>query len=89
MVINGPVAIAGSIPCLFKNNGTKVPINPATTTTATRETEIANAVLIFQTDNHTNRNKKSAKTIPFSVATNISFISLLFILPFTSSFANP
>jgi hypothetical protein len=47
VVINGPVAIAGSIPLLFKNNGTKVPIKPATIITATRETEMAKAVFIF------------------------------------------
>ena len=31
--MKGPVAIAGSIPLLFKNSGIKVPIIPATITT--------------------------------------------------------
>ncbi len=47
MVIKGPVAIAGSIPRLSKNNGIKVPINPATIITTIKEIEIAKAVLIL------------------------------------------
>ena len=35
VVINGPVAIAGSIPLLFKKIGIKVPINAAFTITVT------------------------------------------------------
>ena len=41
VVINGPVARAGSIPLLCKNNGTNVPMRPATMITAKSETEIA------------------------------------------------
>jgi len=44
VVINGPVAMAGSIPRLFKNKGTKVPMSPATMITATNDIEMANAV---------------------------------------------
>ena len=44
VVINGPVAIAGSIFLLFKNRGTKVPTKPATIMTTTSDTEMANAV---------------------------------------------
>lgn len=47
VVIKGPVAIAGSIPLLFKNRGTKVPIKPATIITTTKETEMAIAKAIF------------------------------------------
>ena len=43
VVINGPVAIAGSIPRLSKNKGINVPTRPATIITAMSETEIANA----------------------------------------------
>jgi hypothetical protein len=39
------VAIAGSMPLLFKNNGTKVPIKPAMTITTTKETEIVVCVV--------------------------------------------
>ena len=56
MVINGPVAIAGSIPLLFKNNGTNVPINPATIITTTSDTEMARAV-VWSLVNQTNKNK--------------------------------
>ena len=46
VVIKGPVAMAGSIPRLFKNKGTNVPIKPATIITTTSETEMAKAVFI-------------------------------------------
>ena len=46
VVINGPVAIAGSIPLLSKNKGTKVPIKPAMIITATSEADIAIALSI-------------------------------------------
>ena len=88
-MINGPVAIAGSIPLLFRNKGTKVPIKPATMITATREAEIAKAVFILPSHNHIKPNKNIAKTTPFKAANNISFINRLLILPFTSSFAKP
>ena len=52
VVINGPVAIAGSIPLLSRNNGTKVPISPATIITATRETEMAKAVFTLPSHNY-------------------------------------
>ena len=45
-MIKGPVAIAGSIPLLFKNKGIKVPIIPATITTATKATERASAIFV-------------------------------------------
>ena len=41
--MNGPVAMAGSIPLLSKNRGMKVPIIPATIITITNEIEIARA----------------------------------------------
>ena len=44
VVMKGPVAIAGSIPLLWRNNGVKVPIKPATTITAIKDAEIARAV---------------------------------------------
>ena len=62
--MNGPVAIAGSIPRLSKNNGTKVPIKPATMITAINEMEIANAVLKFDLVTQTNRNKNTQATFP-------------------------
>ena len=86
--MNGPVAIAGSMPRLFKNNGTNVPIKPATIITTISDTEIAIAVVLSLVD-QTNKNKNRAKIAPFSVANNISFINLLLTLPFTSSFAKP
>ena len=43
VVIKGPVAIAASIPLLFKNNGINVPIIPATIITTTRDTDKARA----------------------------------------------
>ena len=51
VVINGPVAMAGSIPFLCRNNGINVPIIPATIMTATNDNEMAKAVPIscFQT----------------------------------------
>ena len=44
--MKGPVAIAGSIPLLFKNSGIKVPIIPATITTATNAIDKAKAISI-------------------------------------------
>mgnify|MGYP007079438107 CR=1 FL=1 len=81
--------MAGSIPLLFKNNGTNVPTKPATIITATRETEIASAVSVFPWYNQTKKNKKIASITPFKAANNISFSNLLLILPFTSSLARP
>ena len=45
VVIKGPVAIAGSIPRLSKNNGINVPIIPAIIITAKSDIEIAEEVL--------------------------------------------
>ena len=58
VVINGPVAIAGSIPLLSRNNGTNVPIKPATIITTTNDIEIAKARLnsCFHTKTKRNRN---------------------------------
>ena len=89
VVINGPVAMAGSIPFLCRNNGINVPIIPATIMTATNDNEMAKAVprSCFQTQTNTNKNK--AKIMPFKAAKNISFISRLLTLPLTSSLAKP
>ena len=46
VVMKGPVSIAGSIPILFKNSGIKVPIIPATITTATNAIDKAKAISI-------------------------------------------
>ena len=47
VVINGPVAIAGSIPLLSKNRGINVPTIPATIITTTKEIEMARATSIL------------------------------------------
>ena len=69
MVINGPVAIAGSIPLLSKKSGIKVPIIPATIITITNEIEIAKATR-YSSGFHViiNKNKMIAKITPFNMA---------------------
>lgn len=47
VVINGPVATAGSIPLLSKINGTKVPINEAMMMTITNEIAIVTLIWIL------------------------------------------
>ena len=44
VVMKGPVAMAGSMPLLSKNNGIKVPIRPATMITTINEIDMAKAV---------------------------------------------
>ena len=47
VVINGPVATAGSIPFLSRIKGTKVPIREAIIITIIREIEIVILILIL------------------------------------------
>ena len=89
MVINGPVAIAGSIPLLFKKRGMKVPIMPATITTATSDADKANAISISFFHMNTNKNNIKANMTPFKMDRNVSLISLLLILSLISSLARP
>ena len=89
VVINGPVAMAGSIPLLCKNKGINVPTIPATMITATSETETAKAVWKSCCQNHMKPNKNTANIMPFSVAISISLIKRLLMLPLMSSLANP
>ena len=55
--MNGPVAMAGSIPLLSKNRGMKVPIIPATIITITNEIEIARATKYSSPEIIINKNK--------------------------------
>ena len=57
VVINGPVAMAGSIPRLSKKSGINVPTRPATIITAMSDTEMANDNSNFSVQSHKNKNK--------------------------------
>ena len=48
VVINGPVASAGSMPYLSSNNGTKVPINEAIIITEIKEIVTVNPIFISE-----------------------------------------
>lgn len=89
VVIKGPVAIAGSIPLLSKNNGTNVPMKPATTITAISDMEIANEVGKSPFQIQVKISSKQDRINPFNNANNISFINLLLMLPLMSSLARP
>ena len=80
VVINGPVAIAGSIPLLFKNKGINVPIIPATIITATKDKDIARATSISLRHKKMKPNKKIANIIPFKIDNKVSLNNLLLIL---------
>ena len=64
--MNGPVAMAGSIPLLSKNRGMKVPIIPATIITITNEIEIARATKYSSPEIIINKNKITDKITPLT-----------------------
>ena len=89
VVINGPVAMAGSMPLLCKNNGVKVPITPAATVTVTSEIAMAIEVRKSPFQNQVNNNSITANIVQFKSASSISLKTLWPILPLTSSLAIP
>ena len=74
-MIKGPVAIAGSIPLLWRNIGINVPIIPATIITVIKEIDIATEVKNSPFQNQVKTNNTKAKISPFSVAKKVSFIN--------------
>ncbi len=90
VVINGPVAMAGSIPCLSKIIGTKVPIKEAIIITEIREIPIVNPKLTSNPKRKIPPTiSKIAKTTPLNKLNTISLKSLLSKEPFKLLFAKP
>ena len=87
--MNGPVAIAGSIPLLFKIIGTEVPINAATIMTQSMEKEItrlkSKGCLMRVPKTMVSR----PRIIPLIRLNPNSFNNLVIKLPLTTSFAKP
>ena len=77
VVINGPVANAGSILYLFNIKGTKVPKSPAYVNTATRDTPIVRAKLKSLLVNQQKINAMKAHIKPLNKSTRSSLKSFL------------
>ena len=90
VVINGPVASAGSIPYLSGNKGIKVPINEAIMITESKDTVIVIPVAIFTPSNKWLPTSKIVPKIsPFNKLKLTSFINLFQSEPVMVLFAKP
>ena len=89
VVINGPVAIAGSIPFLFKIIGTKVPINAEMIITPIKDIETVKVKEISWFIKTPNRIKIEERRNPLIKLKLISFNNLDQIEPLNTSLAIP
>ena len=90
VVIKGPVAKAGSMPNLFSNNGTNVPIKDAIIITEIKETVTVIPNSIFTLSKKwLPANKITAKITPFKRLSEISLIKRFQSDPLMVLFAKP
>ena len=89
VVINGPVATAGSIPFLCRIKGTKVPTSDAMMITMTKEILIVVQTLMGYLRSKPKENTMAARKIPFTKARLISLNIRFSNEPRKLSFASP
>ena len=82
VVMNGPVAKAGSMPNLLSNNGIEVPISEAMIITETKATVTINPILVSTPNKKwLPKNRIEAKITPFNKLNEISLSKRLKIEP--------